>query len=175
MVKVAADTKSGSWPPASTLMQQHRQQHSCAHVVQYIPVHPKQARSPHTRPSLSPTIWHTHRTDGQVGRRRQAAGCQLTLSGRRSPSNWRKRFISALSVSEASVKQQQQPPSAAPHLSLPSTVPARRRSITVERTHPKRKPFPPPRREKVCGNDSLELPFGPESTPPLPLLFRRRI
>lgn len=72
MVKVAADTKSGSWPPASTLMQQHRQQYSCAHVVQYIPVHPKQARSPHTRPSLSPTIWHTHRTDGQVGRRRQA-------------------------------------------------------------------------------------------------------
>lgn len=69
----AADTKSRSGPPASTLtiMQQQWQQHSCAHV-HFLPVQPNHLRSPHTRPSLSPTIWHTHRTDGQVGRRRQA-------------------------------------------------------------------------------------------------------
>lgn len=80
---------------------------------------------------------HMHAPDGQVGRRRQVPVANspspvafLPLCGEKGDGYHGSRYPKPLCNNSSS--------SAAPHLSLPSTVPARRRSITVYRARPKR-------------------------------------
>lgn len=115
---------------------------------------------PLSHASISQPHHLAHSPHRWPGREAEAgAGCQLTLSGRRSPSNWRKTVISALSVSSVKIAAAPQP-----HLTclfllwflraaVASPLNGRIQSAT-ERCPPP--PSHPHRREKLCGNDGLE-------------------
>lgn len=125
----------------------------------------------HTLPSLSPTIWHTHRTDGQVGRRRQAPVANSPSPVAVLPLTGGNDDISSLGIRSlceiASAPQ--------PHLTC--LFPLRfLRAVVASLFNgliQSANDVLPPGERRLCGNDSLEPSFGPESAP-LPLLFRRR-
>lgn len=99
---------------------------------------PSTPRLPQPHQPLNPTtIWHTHRTRWPGSDSGAGASRQLALSGRASSSLWTKGWwMTGCRYPEPFCNNSR--PQAAPHLSLPSTVPARRRSITVYRARPKR-------------------------------------
>ena len=144
---------------------QHRvwwQLKNCAHAVAYIPVHAIHPPFPsHIHFSIPPFGTLTA-PDGQVGRRRQVPVANspspvalLLLCGEKGDGNHGSRYPKPLWNNSSS--------SAAPHLSLPSTDPARRRSITVYRARPKRpfnyKTFFFPWRDRVRSLNALGVTY----------------
>lgn len=102
---------------------------------------PPTPRLPHTHPSLSlarlPPFGPLTVPDGQVGRLWQVPIANSPspvalrpLCGEKGDAHHGSRYPKPLLNNSSS--------SAAPHLSLPSTISARRRSITVSRARPKR-------------------------------------